>query len=152
MAGSESIKTITAHGLRVTPQRTAILQAIIDLNDHPSTESLMKYIRSKYPNISLSTVYNTLRLFNREGIIRTVSTGNNVSRLDPVMKNHHHIHWSDSDKIIDFEDMKLDNILKNYFFKNQIPGLEIEKISVQVSGKSKTKTHNKHKKPSKQRK
>ena len=47
-------------GLKVTPQRIAILEAIIKLNNHPTAENIIDYIRKNHPNIATATVYKVL--------------------------------------------------------------------------------------------
>ena len=47
-------------GLKVTPQRIAILEAIIKLNNHPTAENIIDYIRNNHPNIATATVYKVL--------------------------------------------------------------------------------------------
>lgn len=141
MADLTATKILMDHGLKVTPQRTLILEALFSLDEHPSYDILMKFMRARYPNISLATIYNTLKLFKEKGIIKQVATGSEEIRFDPVQGNHHHLYFRDTDKLEDFEDKELDRILKNYFIKKQIPGFNIENITLMVTGhaeKSKT--------------
>lgn len=134
MADLTAPKILMDHGLKVTPQRTLILEALLSLDDHPSYEIIMKFMRSRYPNISLATIYNTLKLFKEKGIIKQVATASEEIRFDPVQINHHHLYFRDTDKLEDFEDKELDRILKNYFSKKQIPGFNIENINIMVTG------------------
>ncbi|MGQ9621712.1 MAG: Fur family transcriptional regulator [Bacteroidales bacterium] len=136
MADKTAIKILMDHGLKVTPQRTLLLQTIMSFDDHPSTDVIFDYIRFNFPNISLATVYNTLKLFSQKGIIKKFLTAENTTRYDTIKKKHHHIYYSDSDKLEDFEDKELDKLLKDYFKKKKIKGLKIEEISIQISGKS----------------
>ena len=47
-------------GLKLTPQRLAILDYLKENREHPSAEMIFKSVREKFPTISFSTVYNTL--------------------------------------------------------------------------------------------
>ncbi len=136
MPNTEIIRILLDHKIKVTPQRTTILEAIISLEDHPSTDTLMRLIRFNYPNISLATIYNTINLFTRKGIIKKIQGNDNTERLDPILKNHHHLVYTDSDKIVDYEDEELDKLLKNYLSKKEIPDFKLESVSVTISGKS----------------
>ena len=49
-------------GLKVTPQRIAILEAIYTLNNHPSAEMIMEYIKDTHPGIASATVYTLILL------------------------------------------------------------------------------------------
>jgi Fur family peroxide stress response transcriptional regulator len=44
-------------GLKVTPQRVAIYEAIVNLKNHPTAENVIEYIKANHPNISVGTVY-----------------------------------------------------------------------------------------------
>jgi len=139
-------KILMDHGLKVTPQRTLLLEALMSLDEHPSCEVIMKFMRFRYPNISLATIYNTLKLFKEKGIIKQIVAGNEEIRFDPIQKNHHHIYYRDTDKLEDFEDKELDKILKNYFSKKPVQGFKIEDITIQLTGHSEvTKTQTKTK-------
>ena len=60
MKRQEIAERLSENGLRVTPQRVAILGAIIKLNNHPTAEHIIAYIKKKHPNISVGTVYKVL--------------------------------------------------------------------------------------------
>ena len=47
-------------GLKVTPQRVAIYEAIVKLKNHPTAENVIEYIKANHPNISVGTVYKVL--------------------------------------------------------------------------------------------
>ena len=53
---------LTEKGLKVTPQRIAILEAIIKLNNHPTADNIIDYIRNYHPNIATATVYKVLEI------------------------------------------------------------------------------------------
>lgn len=94
----------------------------------------------------MTTVYNTLRIFVQKGIIKKVFTGDDKIRYDSGQMKHHHIYYTDSEKIEDFFDDELDKMLKNYFSEKKIPGIIINDMSLQISGKSTIETSNKTKK------
>src|SRR4030066_395339 len=60
------------HGLRITPQRTAIYQELLKAKDHPSADIIYKRIVGKIPNISFDTVNRTLLTFSKIGIANIV--------------------------------------------------------------------------------
>ena len=85
-------------GLKVTPQRIAILEAIIKLNNHPTAENIIDYIRNNHPNIATATVYKVLDALVSNKLIRKVKTERDVMRYDAVMESHHHLYCSESDQ------------------------------------------------------
>jgi Fur family peroxide stress response transcriptional regulator len=122
-------------GLKVTPQRIAILQSIINLNNHPTAEYIIDYIRKNNPNIATATVYKVLDVLTEKGIISKVKTGNDIMRYDAFLEKHHHLYASDTDRIEDYSDNEINELLEKYFEKKGIPGFKIEDIKLQIIGK-----------------
>jgi Fur family peroxide stress response transcriptional regulator len=56
-------------------------------------------------------------------------------RYDAVMERHHHLYCSESDRIEDFVDPELNQIVEKYFKKKKIPYFEIEDVRLQIIGK-----------------
>jgi Fur family peroxide stress response transcriptional regulator len=126
---------LTAKKLKVTPQRLAILEAIIRLNNHPSAENIIDFIRINHPNISTGTVYKVLDTLVENQLISKVKTEKDIMRYDAVTDNHHHLYCSDSDRIEDYTDSELNMMLEQYFKKKTIPNFTIEDIKLQIIGK-----------------
>lgn len=59
-------------GLRLTPQRQMILHVIEQSQEHLRAESICQRVQARYPSVSLSTVYRTLELLKRVGLVREV--------------------------------------------------------------------------------
>ena len=123
-------------GLKVTPQRISVLEAIYKLGNHPTAENIMEYIRKNHPNISTATIYKVLDAFVACGLINRVVTEKNIMRYDAIMEKHHHLYFSDSDKIEDYKDDDLNRLLEAYFEKKNIPGFKIEDLKLQIIGKN----------------
>lgn len=121
--------------LKITPQRMAILEAIIKLNNHPTAENIVEYIRKNHPNISVATVYKVLEVLTENQLVKKVKTERDVMRYDAIVESHHHIYCSDSDRIEDYFDNHLNELLDKYFREKQIPGFKIEDIKLQIIGK-----------------
>jgi len=122
-------------GLKVTPQRIAVLEAILEMSNHPTVENIIDSIRKEQPNISSATVYKVLDAFVSCGLIKRVKTERDVMRYDANTASHHHIYCSDSDSIEDYNDEELTGLLKEYFRKKQIPDFMIEDLKLQIIGK-----------------
>ena len=126
---------LTEKGLKVTPQRIAVLDALMKLKNHPPAEKVIKYVRKSHPNIAVGTVYNVLEMLTDREIIHMVKTENDVMKYDAVLDSHHHLYSSKSDKIRDYFDSDLDSVITEYFKKKKIPGFKIEEIKLQIKGK-----------------
>ena len=122
-------------GLKVTPQRIAILEAIVKLSNHPTAENIIDYIRKNQPNIATATVYKVLDALVANELIKKVKTERGIMRYDAVMENHHHLYCSESDRIEDFADTELNRIIGKYFDKKKIPGFKVEDVKLQIIGK-----------------
>lgn len=121
--------------LKVTPQRMAILEAIMTLNNHPTVENIIDFIRLSYPNIATATVYKVLDTLIENEIVIKVKTDNGMMRYDAIMHRHHHLYSSETDQIEDYYDDELGQIIEDYFKKKAISGFKIEDIKLQIIGK-----------------
>jgi Fur family peroxide stress response transcriptional regulator len=100
-------------GLKLTPQRIAIMQYLDGNTEHPSADIIYKTIVKKYPTMSMATVYNTLEVLTNRGYIRELTIEPHKKRFDPNTKNHNHLMCVDCKKIVDvhvmgFSDIKID--------------------------------------------
>ena len=121
-------------GLKVTPQRVAIYEAIIKLNNHPAAENVIDYIKKNHPNISIGTVYKVLDSLVENNLLRKVKTEKDIMRYDPVIANHHHLYCAETDRIEDYEDEKLNTLINEYFKKNKIKNFKAQDIKLQITG------------------
>ena len=79
-------------GLKVTPQRVAIFEAILHLNNHPTADDIIAFIKSNHPNISVGTVYKVLDIFVENDLLKKVKTEKDIMRYDPYLTTHHHLY------------------------------------------------------------
>lgn len=126
-------------GLKVTPQRIAIYEAVVKLNNHPTAERIIDYIRTNHPNISIGTVYKVLDLLVENSLLKKVKNDKDIMRYDAVVLHHHHLYCSETDRIENYEDEHLDELISEYFKKNKIKKIEIQDITLQITGKFSTK-------------
>ncbi len=124
-------------GLKLTPQRIEVLKAIYDLDNHPSTEEVIKYVQENNPAISQGTIYKTLETFVENKIISKVETSGGIFRYDGVTHMHHHLHQEGSKRIEDYYDEELNNILIDYFLNKKIPGFKVHDIKLHIKGEFK---------------
>ncbi|MCB0555017.1 MAG: transcriptional repressor [Phaeodactylibacter sp.] len=134
MYAKEIAYKLSEKGLRVTPQRIAILGAIMKLNNHPTAENIIDYIKKNHPNISIGTVYKVLDSFVENNLIKKVKTESGIMRYDPLQSSHHHLYCEETDRIEDYEDEKLDELIIDYFNKKGIKNFDIQSIQLQITG------------------
>ncbi len=116
----------------------AIFEAIIMLNNHPTAENIVEYIRKNHPNIAVATVYKVLDALAENQLIKKVTTEKDIMRYDAIIESHHHIYCTDSDRIEDYFDENLNELLRAYFIKKQLPGFIIEDLKLQIIGRFKS--------------
>lgn len=96
------------HGLDLTPQRLAVLRAVLDLHDHPTADRVHAALARRRVRVSRATVFRTLESFARVGVIaRTCHPGGSV-RYDSRTDRHHHLVCLGCDRVIDISDARLD--------------------------------------------
>ena len=135
MRDDKSIKDILVEkGLKVTPQRIAVYEALMHVKNHPSADRLIKYIRESHPSISVGTIYKTLETFVDNKLVKRVKTEEDVMRYDIILDEHHHIYCTQTGKIADYFDEDLDQIIKAYLKNNPIPGFELEEVKLSIIG------------------
>jgi Fur family peroxide stress response transcriptional regulator len=135
MKGSKIREKLTEKGLKVTPQRIAILEAVVKLHNHPTADNIIDYIRKNHPNIATATVYKVLDALVENGLINKVKTEKDIMRYAAFLEKHHHLYSSESDRIEDYQDEELHELLGRHFEKKGIPGFKIEDIKLQIIGK-----------------
>jgi Fur family peroxide stress response transcriptional regulator len=88
-------------GLKLTPQRLAILEYLDGNKEHPSAEDIYRAVSKKFPTMSLATVYNTLMTLKQRGLVKELTMDPLRMRFDPQPTPHHHLICMDCRKIID---------------------------------------------------
>lgn len=126
-------------GLKITPQRLTIYEAVVKLKNHPTAEDIIDYIKKNHPNISVGTIYKVLDSFVKHNLLKKVKNEKGIMRYDAVLCHHHHLYCIETERIEDFEDTNLDKIINEYFEKNKIKGFKIKDIALQITGEFKTK-------------
>ncbi len=90
-------------GQRVTSQRLVINRAIREADHHVTAEEVLDSVSERLPNVSLPTVYATLELFERLGIVRRIRAGNGAVLYDPLAEPHHHLVCRSCGRVEDLE-------------------------------------------------
>jgi Fe2+ or Zn2+ uptake regulation protein len=109
---SELTRALRTRGHRATPQRLVIHRALRELDRHVTADEVFALASARLPNVSLPTVYATLELFERLGIVHRVAAGPGAVLYDPRADEHHHLVCrrcgavADVDVAVDVADLK----------------------------------------------
>ena len=124
------VNKLSELGYRLTPQRIMVLSAIEDSDDHISAEEIYAQIVAKYPQVNISTVYRTLELLKRLGLVTETDLGGGRVRYHSAEKgHHHHLVCEKCGTIIDIDESTLarlqDVLFHRYNFSARLSHLAI---------------------------
>ena len=74
-------------GIRLTPQRLAIAEVVVNSGDHPSVRDVYERVKAFFPYVTLATVYSTLDVLERAAIVRQLPF-QRQSRYDANLEPH----------------------------------------------------------------
>lgn len=105
MTGDDRLESVLTRlrdrGGRVTSPRRAILQALIDNQDHPTAERLTAQVQDVQPDVHASTVYRFLEELERLGVIDHVHLGHGPAVYHFADDSHHHLVCERCDAVIE---------------------------------------------------
>ncbi len=97
-------------GMKMTEQRRVIARALSDSEDHPDVEQVYQRASELDPNISIATVYRTVRLFEEANILERHDFGDGRARYEEAGRREHHHHLINlrTGEVIEFESEELE--------------------------------------------
>lgn len=124
------VSKLSEKGYRLTPQRLMILSAIENSDDHISAEEIYAQVTAKYPHVNISTVYRTLELLKKLGLVTETDLGGGRVRYHPAEKgHHHHLVCIECGTVIDLDESLLSSLksmlLHEYKFSADLKHLAI---------------------------
>ena len=104
MTKESIIAQLKERGLKVTPQRMAIIEVLIEQrNLHPGARLVYEEAKKKKKSLSLSTAYATLNDLSRHGIIKTLQFDRMENRYEGNLEEHLNLICAHCGKIIDYK-------------------------------------------------
>ena len=97
-------------GVKLTHQRTEIFRELAKSGDHPDADAIWRGVRKRVPTLSLDTVYRTLWLLLRLGLITSLGPSREGAKFDANMQPHHHFVCSVCGMTRDFYSEAFDNL------------------------------------------
>src|SRR2546429_4978121 len=82
-------ETLHQRGMRMTPQRQFVLEALLDLG-HATPEQICQYVQRGTPTVNITTIYRTLELLESLGLVRHTHLGHGAPAYS--VHEHEHIH------------------------------------------------------------
>ncbi len=126
-------------GLKMTDQRRVIARVLSESSDHPDVEALHKRATAVDPNISIATVYRTVRLFEEAGILAKHDFGDGRARYEETPSEHHdHLIDIQSGRVVEFHNDEIEDLQRRIAEKAgyRLVGHRLELFGVPLDGKS----------------
>ncbi|NDH62292.1 MAG: transcriptional repressor [Alphaproteobacteria bacterium] len=126
-------------GLKMTDQRRVIARVLSESSDHPDVESVHRRATVIDPNISIATVYRTVRLFEEAGILAKHDFGDGRARYEETPDEHHdHLIDIQSGKVVEFHNDEIEELQRKIAEKAgyRLVGHRLELYGVPLDGKA----------------
>ncbi len=127
-------------GLAVTPQRLAVIKALLSSAEHPRADTICAMVRREHPHVSLATVHRTLEKLCEIGEVRKVTSLHDSARYDGNVTPHHHVVCVKCRRVRDVEIPELENLFKGREaigdFKVLGTALEVQALCAKCAGAS----------------
>ena len=92
---------LETHGIQPTRPRTNTAEVLLRRKQHVTAEQLLDQLNAEYTPVSRATVYNTLKLFVRQGVIRQVLLDGGKTLYDSNTRDHYHLYNADTGELVD---------------------------------------------------
>lgn len=118
------------HGIQPSAQRVAVAEFVLRTEAHPSADQVWGQVRASFPMISRATVYNTLNLLVRKGLLRQLVLAEGKVVFDPNVHPHHHFVDESSGAIHDvpWEAVEVRRV-------EELKGLDVREYQVVMRGR-----------------
>lgn len=118
--------------IRITETRKAIISYMIQSTEHPSADKIYRDLQPNFPNMSLATVYNNLKVLVDEGFVSELKISNDLTTYYDFMGHQHvNVVCEICGKIADFMDVDVMDIAKE---AHEQTGYKVTRIPVIAYG------------------
>jgi len=124
---------IAAAGLKVTPQRMAIYEALSFLG-HASVDDVCQKVQEQAPYMSPATVYTTLERFAQKNLISRLLSDGSKMMFDITARPHCHFCSEDFKTVQDWHEEDLIRVVQEHLARYPIQGFHLKDIKVNLIG------------------
>lgn len=89
--------------IRLSSRRLKVLEYLCQNSNHPTVEQIYVNVQREVPNLSKTTIYNTLHILVKAGLVRVIAIEDNETRYELVTKDHGHFKCEKCGTIFDFK-------------------------------------------------
>mgnify|MGYP001200931380 FL=1 len=119
-------------GLRMTNQRASIVKVLEQSIDHPDADILCRRVNEIDATISIATIYRTLGIFEKAGLVQKVDVGDGKAHYEVSRQDHEHLVDIENGQIHEFESEEITRLLVDIADKM---GFELTSHKLEVFGK-----------------
>ncbi|MEM4314651.1 MAG: transcriptional repressor, partial [Thermoplasmata archaeon] len=83
--------------------RIKVLEYLKSTREHPNAEKIFKRLSKEIPTLSMTSIYNTLKLFIKKGVIKEIMIEEDEIRYDGINERHAHFKCIKCDKLYDIK-------------------------------------------------
>ncbi len=133
----DAVEQLRAAGLRVTPQRRAILELFDHRHTHMTPQGIFEALQQQVSSLSLATVYNSLEVFEEIGVLNRVCAKDGQAYFDPNTQPHQHAVCQRCGEIFDIQipSSKLDGLVQSLCPAAVTNGdFEIDSVDIWLKG------------------
>ncbi len=116
-------------GINLSAQRIAIMNYLMSNRVHPTAEMVYEALHPSLPTLSLTTIYNTLRLMVEKGAVKALNGDPCMTRYDVSTEQHAHFYCSRCGRIFD---LSLD--MDEFKYAVNVADMEVEDFELSVRG------------------
>ena len=87
----DDAELLRQHGIHPSAQRVAVAEYVLHTDAHPSADEVYRQVTERFSMLSRATVYNTLNLFVKKGLLRELALTEGRVVFDPTTSQHHHM-------------------------------------------------------------
>ncbi|MGM0641340.1 MAG: Fur family transcriptional regulator, partial [Thermotogota bacterium] len=121
------VEILGGYNIKVTPNRLKVAEVIFNSTEHPSIDEIHTTLTRNGKNISFTSVYNIIKMFQSAGIVKEIKSKDR-SRYDANTKPHSHFICRSCGRVIDIEeDLNID-------FPDHVNSMKVESIEVNYFG------------------
>lgn len=107
MSRPDILEKLKRHGVLATPQRLEVAEVLLERPQHLSAEQILERLREAGNRVSKATVYNTLKLFGEQGLVKELTVDPDRKYYDSTTHAHHHFYHVGTGELSDIPEDQL---------------------------------------------
>ncbi|VUX56414.1 Ferric uptake regulator family protein [uncultured Woeseiaceae bacterium] len=107
MSRKEIVQKLKHYGVMPTSQRIEVASILLARPQHLSADQIIDKLNNRRSCVSKATVYNTLKLFSKQGLVKELNVDSSRKFYDSTTHAHHHFFHVESGKLTDIPDSQV---------------------------------------------